>query len=434
MKRSEKIFDLIDIEGFNKQLLKWSQTFQEIVFLDSNTTSNHHDKYSQFDYLLAVDGFTSIKTDTQNGFDKLNEFQKHNQDWLFGFLSFDLKEDTHQIASQQINFLGFPDLYFFQPKKLIIVKNKQAHFLYLPLFDDEIDVDFEAINSLNHNFETIEKREVDFQLRTPKTDYLKSASQLLKEIQLGNIYEVNYCVEFYKDHFEINPVSTFNKLNQLAKSPFAAFVSIHDFYVMSASPERYLLRRENKVVSQPIKGTAQRFENVEADEKSKNDLKSNAKEISENVMIVDLVRNDLSITAKKNTVKVEELCEIYTFNQVHQMISTVVSEVEDEISSVELLKTTFPMGSMTGAPKHSALKLIDKYENFKRGIYSGAIGYFDPKGNFDFNVVIRTLLYNAQTKYLSYSAGSALTSQANAAHEYEECLLKAQILSKLFNT
>jgi para-aminobenzoate synthetase component 1 len=261
---------------------------------------------------------------------------------------------------------------------------------------------------------------------------MQVANQLLAHIQRGDIYEINYCLEFYADEILINPFGVFKALNNFAQSPFASFFRSKDLFIMSATPERYLQRIDNKVVSQPIKGTAKRFLNQAADEKSKSDLKSNAKEVIENVMIVDLVRNDLSITAKKKSVQVEEICEVYTFNQVHQMISTISSEVEQETTSSTLLKTTFPMGSMTGAPKKSALSLIETFEDFRRGIYSGSVGYFDPKGNFDFNVIIRTLLYNAQKKYLSYGAGSALTARADAEKEYEECLLKVAMINQIF--
>ena len=148
-------------------------------------------------------------------------------------------------------------------------------------------------------------------------------------------------------------------------------------------------------------------------------------------MIVDLVRNDLSHTAKKGSVHVEELCEVYTFEQVHQLISTITSLVEKETSAVSILKSTFPMGSMTGAPKISAMKIIENLEETKRGLYSGAIGYFDPKGNFDFNVVIRSILYNSKNHYVSYSVGSAITAQSDPLKEYEECFIKAKAMQSV---
>ncbi len=149
---------------------------------------------------------------------------------------------------------------------------------------------------------------------------------------------------------------------------------------------------------------------------------------SENIMIVDLVRNDLSRTAVKGSVKVEELCQVYSFRQVHQLVSTVVSEVEKTTSPVDILKETFPMGSMTGAPKISAMKIIEEEEETKRGLYSGAVGYFSPTGDFDFNVVIRSILYNKENKYVSFSVGGAITSKSTPEKEYEECLLKAKAM------
>ena len=226
----------------------------------------------------------------------------------------------------------------------------------------------------------------------------------------------------------IDPLSIFLKLNEISPNPFTAFFKVKDKYVISASPERFLAKRGNKLISQPIKGTSKRYADTNEDEQSKQTLRAHSKELQENVMIVDLVRNDLTKSAKAGTVNTEELFGIYSFNQVHQMISTVVCELRDDISEVQAIKNTFPMGSMTGAPKISAMQLMEQYERTKRGVYSGAIGYFGPDGDFDFNVVIRTLLYNHSEKYLSFHVGSAITYHADPAKEYEECLLKAQAI------
>ena len=167
------------------------------------------------------------------------------------------------------------------------------------------------------------------------------------------------------------------------------------------------------------------------DQKLKQKLATDIKERSENVMIVDLVRNDLAKTAIKGSVEVEELCKVYTFDQVHQMISTVISQVSDQVHPVDILKTTFPMGSMTGAPKISAMKIIETLEETKRGLYSGAVGYFTPEGDFDFNVVIRSILYNSSKKYVSYSVGGAITAKSDPLSEYEECLVKAKAMRQV---
>ena len=257
---------------------------------------------------------------------------------------------------------------------------------------------------------------------------------MLEHIHRGDIYEANFCMEFYAENAQIEPLEIYQKLNTISEPPFAAYFKNNFQYLLSASPERYLRKEGLKVISQPIKGTARRSFDLEQDEQLKSDLAQNEKERSENIMIVDLVRNDLSQTATKGSVQVEELCQIYTFKQVHQMISTIVSEVENTTSPIEILRTTFPMGSMTGAPKISAMQIIEELEETKRGLYSGAVGYFTPNGDFDFNVVIRSILYNSENQYLSFSVGSAITSQAIPENEYEECLLKAKAMFEVLQS
>ena len=200
---------------------------------------------------------------------------------------------------------------------------------------------------------------------------------------------------------------------------------------MSATPERYIKKDGCKVISQPIKGTEKRSDNKKEDQQLALELSNDEKERSENIMIVDLVRNDLSRTAKKGSVKVKELCKIYTFDQVHQMISTVESKVKKSTNPIDIIETTFPMGSMTGAPKISAMQIIEELEETKRGLYSGAVGYISPKGNFDFNVVIRSILYNETKQYVSYSVGGAITAKSNPLKEYEECLVKAKAMRQV---
>jgi para-aminobenzoate synthetase component 1 len=269
---------------------------------------------------------------------------------------------------------------------------------------------------------------IKIQQRISKESYIEKVSKMLEHIHHGDIYEANFCMEFYSEHAQINPLEIYQKLNKISEPPFAVYFKNSHNFLMSASPERYLKKEGTKVISQPIKGTSRRNLDPILDEQSKMDLENNPKERAENIMIVDLVRNDLSRTATKGSVEVEELCKIYTFKQVHQMISTVVSQVEITTSPVEILKTTFPMGSMTGAPKISAMQIIEKLEETKRGLYSGAVGYFTPEGDFDLNVVIRSVLYNAENQYLSFSVGSAITSEATPEGEYEECLLKAKAM------
>lgn len=430
MLRATKVFSIENPEIFKQKLLIWANQFREIIFLDTN---NYHQKYSNYDAVLAVDAFTSIKTDYFNAFEDLYQYQTHTKDWLFGYLSYDLKNDTEALKSKNFDGLEFPDLFFFQPKKLFFLKENQVEMQYLNLCDDEIEEDFSEILKTNSICDFATLQEVKIQQRISKESYLQKVSKMLEYIHHGDIYEANFCMEFFAKEATINPIEIYQKLNAISQPPFAVFFKNNYQFLLSASPERYLKKEGTKVISQPIKGTARRVFDIELDEQSKAELAVNPKERAENIMIVDLVRNDLSKTAIKGSVKVEELCQIYTFKQVHQLISTVVSQVENTISPVEIIKTTFPMGSMTGAPKISAMKIIEELEETKRGLYSGAIGYFSPEGDFDFNVVIRSILYNSKNQYLSFSVGSAITSEATPEGEYEECLLKAKAMFEVLN-
>ena len=427
MKRTQKSYIIKNISLFKQQMLQWVQPFREVVFLDSN---NHKAKYTSFDAVLAFDAFTLIQTDEFNAFEKLKEYQGQINDYLFGYLSYDLKNDTENIHSLNNDHLNFPDLFFFQPKKLIFLKDSEVVFSYLGLCDDEMDLDFEKINNQEIITES-KKMELVINERVSYQDYQKGFEKIQHYIHRGDIYEMNYCMEFYADNAIINPLQTYNELNIISEPPFACFGKFNHQYVISASPERYIKKQGLKIISQPIKGTAKRGSNEEEDFKLKESLAKNKKEQAENVMIVDLVRNDLSKTATKASVSVEELFGVYSFKQVHQMISTVTSTISIATNVVDVIKSTFPMGSMTGAPKLSAMKIIEEVENSKRGLYSGAVGYFTPDNDFDFNVVIRSILYNSESNYLSFSVGSAITAKANAIDEYNECLLKADAMKKV---
>lgn len=429
--RKKVSYTVDDAQKFKVSLLQWAQKFYEIVWLDGN---EHAQKYSSFDAILAVDAITAIKTDANNAFEDLKVYQKESKDWLFGYLSYDLKNDIEQLISKNYNGLKFPDLYFFQPKKIIKIQGKKVEFNYLQMVADEIENDFKVILALKSNDDLeVSKNEklMPIKMRIFKDEYFKQVSKMLAHIHRGDLYEANFCQEFYIENQTINPFKVYQKLNSISKAPFASFLKINDQYLLCASPERYLKKQGIKVISQPIKGTAKRSKNKQEDNQLKVDLANNEKERAENIMIVDLVRNDLSRHALKGSVRVEELCKIYTFEQVHQMISTVITEVEADTNPIDIIKSTFPMGSMTGAPKVSAMNIIEDLEAFKRGLYSGAVGYFSPENDFDFNVVIRSILYNASKPYISFAVGSAITAKATPEHEYQECLLKAKAMREV---
>ncbi len=437
--RTKQIHHISKPEVIKQQLLLWSQQFGAVVWLDSNNY-NHHQL--QYDAILAVDEFTSIQTDYVNAFDKLKEYQSITNDWIFGYLTYDLKNDVEALSSANFDGLGFPDLYFFQPQKLFLLKGNTLEMHYLKMVADEFDVDLKAICYNDEcQSELVEDKQssnlenpIKIHLRIHKDEYFAKVNSMLKHIYRGDIYEANFCQEFFAEETQINPLETYNKLNRISKPPFATFLKLNDKYLLSASPERYIKKEGQTITSQPIKGTAKRSENADEDAKLKAALERDIKERSENVMIVDLVRNDLSKTAIKGSVEVKELCKVYTFDQVHQMISTIQSKVSSDVSPIDIIKTTFPMGSMTGAPKISAMKIIEDLEETKRGLYSGAVGYFTPEGDFDFNVVIRSILYNETNQYVSYSVGGAITAKSDPLNEYEECLIKAKAMREVLES
>ncbi|NDV14819.1 aminodeoxychorismate synthase component I [Muricauda sp. TY007] len=419
--RTQRSFGFDSLLQSKKALFQWSRGFDDVVWLDSNS---HQDQYSSFEACLAVGASKSLEN-----IEALQAFVNQKKDWLFGYFSYDFKNELEDLTSSNFDALGFPVLQFFQPSKLIILANGQLHFKYLEGVAHEIEADYEEITNGQQSELSIEQSDaIKIKMRIHKDAYFEKANRFLEHIHRGDIYEANFCQEFYAEDVSFDPWETYQKLNSISDPPFAVFARLRDKYLMCASPERYIKKMGQKVISQPIKGTARRGNDEFEDKIIKKELSQDPKERSENIMITDLVRNDLSKSALKGSVQVEELCKPYTFKQVHQLISTIVSKVSTDKNIVEIIKETFPMGSMTGAPKISAMNIIEDLEETKRGLYSGAVGYFDPLGDFDFNVVIRSILYNATKKYVSFSVGSAITSKSDPEREYEECLLKAKAM------
>ena len=426
--RSKKKYKVSLTENLKNKLLYWSKKFEEVVWLDSNDKNNFSNS-SKYTAILAVDAFTALKTDSYQAFKKLEDYQTNTNDWVFGYLTYDLKNDIEFLKSSNFDGLHFPDLYFFQPKRIFLFTNTGVEIQYLNCIEEELVTDWEDI--LNQDYKTSKfknKSTLKIISRTSKENYFNRLEKILEYINRGDIYESNFCQEFYSENTKIDPINTFLHLNKISKPPFATFLRLGNLYALSASPERYISKNGNTVISQPIKGTAKRLSDKKEDEKLRLQLENDQKERSENIMITDLVRNDLSKFANKGSVKVDELCKIYSFEQVHQMISTITCQVDNSLSSVYIIRETFPMGSMTGAPKISAMNIIEELEDSKRGLYSGAVGYFNPCGDFDFNVIIRSILYNTLNNYVSFSVGSAITAKSIPENEYEECLIKAKAM------
>ena len=419
--RSKTVFNVKNHPDIKAQLLDWARGSSPIAWYDSNDYPHQN---NDFDAILALETFEENPWYTSE-----KELQTVlGTDLLFGYFSYEYNAAWEQVTPTNPSFLSVPQLQFFKPKKIWLLKGDVLTALYLE--SDNPAVDFECITNSVTRIET-SLMAIDLSPRISKDIYLQHASALKDHIMRGDIYEVNYCMEWYADEVDVSPMALFNALNRIGKTPFSAFLSFDNTYLMSASPERFLQRRGNTLISQPIKGTAARHEDAVMDKSVAEALKLDAKERSENIMITDLVRNDLSRIAQKGSVVVSEQCAVYPFAQVHQMISTVKAQCDPDFTSLDVINACFPMGSMTGAPKQRAMELINQYEHGQRGLYSGAVGYFAPNGDFDFNVVIRSLVYNAASKYLSTHVGSALTAAADPSKEYDECQLKVKAIKRV---
>ncbi|RYG51329.1 MAG: anthranilate synthase component I family protein, partial [Chitinophagaceae bacterium] len=375
------------------------------------------------DWILAA-GASHVAKFDHDHFSDLQAFHDLHKTHIFGFLGYDLKNELEVLESANPDKLGFPEAYFFIPTYLLASLNGELTVLKSPNGDEvliqirEQEISFSA------------SRAIDVTPRIPKEQYLEKVAMLKDHIKRGDIYEATFCQEFFADDAQLDPLETYLNLTADFPTPFASFFKLDDRFIISASPERFLSKRDNQIISQPIKGTSPRSDDPVKDRLNMDTLRNDPKEQAENVMIVDLVRHDLSRIAMKGTVKVSELFGIYSFPSVHQMISTVICTLAEGMTVTDAIRNCFPMGSMTGAPKIRAMQLIDQYEETKRGVYSGTIGWIGPSGDFGLNVVIRTLLYNSATKYLSFQVGGAITHGSDPQKEYEECLLKAQALLK----
>jgi para-aminobenzoate synthetase component 1 len=420
-----KVFYTDDTDSFKSKALLWSDSFNTACYFDSN---NFSDPYSAFGVYIGAGKVAELTDSDKSSFVAVEQFLNSNKGYIPGYFSYDLKNEIENLNSENPDNLEFAKIYFFLPKHSILIRNNE-----ISIFSDDADEVWCSINQtiLNQSKEQVSVPKI--RGRFNRNEYIQTVREIQKHIQRGDIYEMNFCQEFYSEDVEINPLELFTELNNLSPTPFANYFKIDNHYIISATPERFLSRRGNKLISQPIKGTSSRNSDSTKDRLQKEELLLNEKERAENVMIVDLVRNDLTKSAKPGTVRVEELFGIYSFKQVHQMISTVVCELQENLSNPKIIANTFPMGSMTGAPKIKAMQLADKYERSQRGVYSGAIGYFAPDGDFDFNVVIRTILYNRKQKYLSFHVGSAITLDSDPEKEYEECLLKGKAIRAVLN-
>lgn len=419
-------FPVEDFNIFKIQMLNWVNRFSIFCLLD-----NRHYDFNKpaFECLLAAGSKAHIEMQAGKAFDALRSFYAANtSEWLFGHLGYDLKNETEKLSSNNADGIGFSDLHFFVPE-IVLELNAKEVAIYC---EEDAQSIYDSILSCSAAVTENTQTSVAVQHKINRDDYIGIIEKLRQHILRGDCYEINFCQEFFATDAAIDPLYIYQRLTQLSPNPFSVFYKLNSRYCLCASPERYLKKEGDKIISQPIKGTSKRnLENAAADAKARNYLIESEKEKAENVMVVDLVRNDLSRICKPGTVQVDELFGVYSFPQVHQMISTVSGDLEAGKNWIDCIEATFPMGSMTGAPKKKVMELIEEHEQTKRGLFSGAIGYIKPGGDFDFNVVIRSILYNATEKYLSFQAGGGITYNSNPALEYEESLLKVRAMMKV---
>ena len=427
-KRQFVSFPFSDLYKIKQQVLNWSVRFDTCCFLDNQLYPSGENSY---ECLVATGERARLKTEAGHAFDQLRKFSLEQSDWLFGHFAFDLKSETEGSVSLLPDFVRFPDLFFFVPEIILLISENEIQIGLYGKYHREVMDQIENGERSTVNGHRSSGIPV-IHNRISKSEYIETITKLRQHILRGDCYEINFCQEFFVEKADINPLQLYQALNRVSPSPFSAYYSVDKNYLLCASPERFLKREGERILSQPIKGTSARDTgNPARDETLKAGLAASEKDRAENVMVVDLVRNDLSKICETDSVRVAELFGIYSFPQVHQMISTIVGKPLTNLHWSEMIAQTFPMGSMTGAPKRRVLELIEKYEKSKRGLFSGALGYVRPNQDFDFNVVIRSLLYNSDTRYLAYFAGSGITVNSDPESEYEECLLKVAAFQQI---
>lgn len=420
-------FSIHELESIKRRMLYWANQHNILLFLDSNLFSN---AIGSYECLMAV-GAHSIIPNDDSAFTALKTHHLQHKDWLFGHIAYDFKNKLERLSSKHPQHFHFSDLNFFCPEVVCYIPRGKHCLVIESKHQKPMEIWQEIVAQKTEMLDTPFK-EFEFKKRSQKEEYLKIIEQLKAHIKEGDCYEINFCNEAYCEEALINPLSCFEKLNTSSKAPFAAYYKLKDQHLMCASPERYLRKEGTKIIAQPIKGTAARKVTIEEDALQKFTLFNSEKERAENIMIVDLMRNDLARFCAQGSVQVEELFGIYSFPQVHQMISTISGQLLEGFDLFDALKYSFPMGSMTGAPKIMVMELIEQYEQSRRELFSGCVGYISPEGDFDFNVVIRSLFYNAQSHYLSYQTGGAITADSIAEQEWEETCLKAMALENIF--
>lgn len=409
-----------DLQNIKNKMLNWLKPFSIFAYLDNN---GYGHKPARFELLLAASPVSSAATAVQD----------EDGDWRFGHFAYDYKNQVEpSLSSRHPDFTGFADSAFYRPDVVMYI-HRGTHTLHVTsLLQDPQHLLEQVLQAPAVIPAAPAAMPPRWQYDFDEQDYMATVQQIKAHIAAGDCYEMNFCTRAFAEDCTVEPFALFHRLNVLNPAPFAALYRNGASWLICASPERFLYREGARLLSQPIKGTARRAQVAGDDERLKAALLHDPKERAENVMIVDLVRNDLARSCEPGSVSVPELFGVYTFPQVHQLISTVEGRLKPGTGNQEAIAHAFPMGSMTGAPKIMVMRLTEQYERARRGLYAGCIGYIAPGGDFDFNVVIRSLQYNATSSFLSYQTGGAITYDSDPAAEWAEVRLKAKALEQVF--
>jgi para-aminobenzoate synthetase component 1 len=414
-------FQSHELEAMKLKMLNWLQPFSIFSYL---CTNQNYTTKGTYELLIG------LAADDATLYDIESITNEAHQDWYFGHIAYTYKSFVEkQLENSLPVFNAFPPTLFFRPTSVIYIE-RNSQSLVIESVQNPILI-YNQIMSAQSNVEPIQET-LDFETSESQADYITKIKRIQEHIRMGDCYELNYCVVAQSKLQQTAALQVFASLMQHSPAPFAAYYKFKHQHVLCASPERFLAKTDQLLYSQPIKGTIKRGHDLEQDEIQKNTLSNASKELAEHVMIVDLVRNDLARVAKLGTVEVTELLKVYTFPQVHHLISTIQCQLKEGISFTQIIKALFPMGSMTGAPKIMVMQLIEALELYQRGLFSGSIGYISPTGDFDFNVVIRSFFINTLDRSIAIASGGAITIDSDPQQEWEELKLKVKALESLF--
>jgi para-aminobenzoate synthetase component I len=422
--RAHKKTYTLSLEGdFRRRFLSWIWEQEYGSLFESHGISF---PFGAFPTMAAVGKQELVGIEEKDTFKRLQQIHDQQKEMMVGFLGYDLKNQLEALSSEHPDTTEFPEALFYIPQHIFLFEGNEL----IVHSDSDPDVLLQEIKDTP----ILTAKKIDPAMLVQdisREKYIENVETLRQHIYEGDVYEINYCLHYSLKNNGQSPVLLYERLTSSSPTPFSCFLRMGDHYLVCASPERFMKKEGQKIISQPIKGTAHRSQDPLEDRYIREQLRNSIKEQAENMMIVDLVRNDLARSALTGSIKVEEMFGIYSFAYLHQMISTVSSVIPKNTPFTKTIRSAFPMGSMTGAPKVKAMKLIEYYENARRGIYSGAAGFITPEGNFDFNVVIRSLFGNLSTSELRFSVGSAITYDSSPDYEYEECQLKAKAILRI---